>query len=45
MIEHAMDLGVARQMSRQAMRWSPEGPNNPLAMEPLRFAPVAWRAW
>lgn len=32
MIEHTIDLGVARRMKRQGMRWSKEGAHNLLVM-------------
>jgi hypothetical protein len=44
-IEHTIDLGVARRMKRQGMRWSKEGAHNLLVLKALGFDPVAWRTW
>ena len=44
-IEHTIDLGVARRMKRQGMRWSKEGAHNMLVMRALGYDPVAWRRW
>jgi len=43
--EHTVDLGVARRMKRQGMRWSREGAHNMLAMRSLGMDPHAWRTW
>ncbi len=44
-IEHTVDLVVARRMKRQGMRWSTEGAHNLLAVRSIRMDPVRWRAW
>ena len=44
-IEHNVDLVVARRMKRQGMYWSREGANDMLAMRALAADPAAWRAW
>lgn len=44
-IEHTIDLVVARRMKRQGMRWSREGAHNLLALRALAVDPVAWRSW
>lgn len=44
-IEHTIDLGVARRMKRQGMRWSKEGAHNLLVLKALGFDPEAWDRW
>jgi hypothetical protein len=44
-IEHTIDLLVARRMKRQGMRWSKEGAHNLLALRSLGMDPAAWRTW
>ena len=44
-IEHTIDLVVARRMKRQGMRWSREGAHNLLALRALAVDPTAWRSW
>ncbi|HWO71866.1 MAG TPA: UPF0236 family protein [Actinomycetota bacterium] len=44
-VEHTIDLQVARRMKRQGMFWSREGANNMLALRALLADPAAWRAW
>jgi hypothetical protein len=44
-IEHTIDLLVARRMKRQGMRWSKEGAHNMLALRSLLLDPPSWRAW
>lgn len=44
-IEHTIDLLVARRMKRQGMRWSHEGAHNMLALRALAADPAAWRRW
>lgn len=44
-VEHNIDLVVARRMKRQGMRWSREGAHNMLALRCLLLDPQAWRGW
>ncbi len=45
-IEHSVDLVVARRFKRQGMRsWSRAGANNLLALRVLAKDPQAWRTW
>lgn len=44
-IEHTIDLLVARRMKRQGMFWSREGAHNILVLRALVVDPAAWRAW
>jgi len=45
-IEHSVDLVVARRFKRQGMRsWSRAGADNLLALRTLAMDPKAWRAW
>jgi len=44
-IEHTIDLLVARRMKRQGMYWSREGANNLLALRSMLLDPPSWRAW
>jgi hypothetical protein len=44
-IEHTIDLVVARRMKRQGMRWSREGAHNMLVMRALGAEDAAWRVW
>jgi hypothetical protein len=44
-IEHTVDLGVARRMKRQGMRWSKGGAHNLLVMKAMRFDANGWRTW
>lgn len=44
-VEHNVDLVVARRMKRQGMYWSRDGANDMLAMRALAADPRAWRAW
>ena len=46
MVEHSVDLVVARRFKRQGMRsWSREGADNLLALRTLAMNPKAWRSW
>ena len=44
-IEHTIDLTVARRMKRQGMRWSREGAHNLLALRSMLMDPPSWWAW
>lgn len=44
-IEHTVDLLVARRMKRQGMFWSREGAHNVLVLRALMVDAAAWRAW
>ncbi len=44
-IEHTIDLVVARRMKRQGMFWSRDGAHNVLVLRALLVAPAAGRAW
>ena len=44
-IEHTIDLTVARRMKRQGMRWSRDGAHNLLALRSMLMDPPSWRAW
>jgi hypothetical protein len=45
-VEHNVDLIVARRFKRQGMRsWSRRGANNLLAIRVLAQDREAWRAW
>jgi hypothetical protein len=44
-VEHGVDLQVARRMKRQGMFWSREGANNMLALRAVLADASAWRAW
>jgi Uncharacterised protein family (UPF0236) len=44
-IEHTIDLAVARRMKRQGMRWSRDGAHNMLVLRALGMDEAAWRAW
>jgi hypothetical protein len=44
-IEHTIDLVVARRMKRQGMVWSRDGAPNVLVLRALLVDPAAWRAW
>lgn len=45
-IEHSVDLVVARRFKRQGMRsWTRTGANNLLALRVLAKDPEAWRSW
>jgi hypothetical protein len=46
MVEHSVDLVVARRFKRQGMRsWSRRGADNLLALRTLAMDPRAWRSW
>jgi hypothetical protein len=44
-VEHTIDLLVARRMKHQGMRWSKEGAHNILVLRALMLDAAAWRAW
>jgi hypothetical protein len=44
-IEHTIDLTVARRMKRQGMRWSREGAHNLLVLRALGMDERAWDRW
>lgn len=44
-IEHTIDLLVARRMKRQGMFWSRDGAHNVLVLRALLVDPAAWRVW
>lgn len=44
-IEHTIDLVVARRMKRQGMFWSRDGAHDLLVLRALLVDPAGWRAW
>lgn len=45
MIEHTIDLVVARRMKRQGVFWSRDGAHDLLVLRALLVDPAGWRAW
>lgn len=44
-VEHTVDLVVARRMKRRGMYWSVEGATHLLMLRALLHDPAAWRRW